>query len=139
MFRPWPKPPVAENGISSDWTEFVHDRLSELNPASCTDETKWALGVVDFLDELAEANAEASAEERSEATKLRTSIVAILADRHFTPLDSDEWNPQTQRAVAVVRKPDAAETTILGKGSTGLSRNGKVIRKQEVKISTKGN
>lgn len=135
---PWPQPPVVGSGISPDWAEFISDRLRELDPASCVNETKWALGIVDFLDELEEASAEATNEERALSAKFRTALLAILVDNGFATLDSNQWNPGTQRAVAVVRKPDATETTILGKGSTGLSRNGKVIRKQEVKISTKG-
>lgn len=135
----WPQPPVQGNGISSNWAEFVRDRLGELDPVSCDNETKWALGVVDFLDELKEADAEASSEERASSASLRATLLACLLNKGFALEDSDEWNPDKQRAVAVVRKPDATATTILGKGSTGLSRNGKIIRKQEVKIVKKGN
>lgn len=136
---PWPTAPAVGGGISDNWAEFVRDRLGELDPTSCADETKWALGVVDFLDELKEAEGEASPEERKASATLRTALLSSLDFRNFKPVDSDEWNPERQRAVAVVRKPDATGTKILGKGSTGLSRNGKIIRKQEVKISTKGN
>lgn len=139
IITPWPKASVSGNGISSNWAEFVRDRLGELDPASCDNETKWALGVVDFLDELKEADAEASSEERASSASLRAALLACLSDKGFALEDSDEWNPDKQRAVAVVRKPDATVTTILGKGSTGLSRNGKIIRKQEVKIVTKVN
>ena len=136
---PWPTAPAAGGGISDNWAEFIRDRLGELDPTSCADETKWALGVVDFLDELKEAEGEASPEERKASATLRTALLSSLDFRNFKPVDSDEWDPERQRAVAVVRKPDATGTTILGKGSTGLSRYGKIIRKQEVKISTKGN
>lgn len=135
----WPQPPVPGHGISTDWAEFVRERLGELDPASCDNETKWALGVVDLLDELKEADAEASSEERASSASLRVALLSCLSNKGFALEDSDEWNPDKQRAVAVVRKPDATVTTILGKGSTGLSRNGKIIRKQEVKIVTKGN
>ncbi len=136
---PWPVAPEAAGNISKDWAEFVRDRLGELDPASCDNETKWALGVVDFLDELKDADAEASSEERASSASLRVALQSCLSNKGFALEDSDEWNPDKQRAVAVVRKPDATVTTILGKGSTGLSRNGKIIRKQEVKIVTKGN
>ena len=136
---PWPVAPEAAGNISKDWAEFVRDRLGELDPASCDNETKWALGVVDFLDELKDADAEASSEERASSASLRVALLSCLSNKGFALEDSDEWNPDKQRAVAVVRKPDATVTTILGKGSTGLSRNGKIIRKQEVKIVTKGN
>lgn len=136
---PWPTAPAVGGGISDNWAEFIRERLCELDPTSYADETKWALGVVDFLDELKEAESEASPEERKVSATLCMALLSSLASRNFKPVDSDEWNPERQRAVAVVRKPDATGTKILGKGSTGLSRNGKIIRKQEVKISTKGN
>ena len=135
----WPKAPKADNGISADWASFVSDRLAETNPAESSDETKWALGVVDFLDELKESDADASEEERTASRNLSDRLRAALAEKGFALVDSDEWNPDRQRAVAVSRKPDATGTKILGKGSTGLSLNGKIIRKQEVKIETKGN
>lgn len=135
----WPKAPKTGNGISADWASFVSDRLAETNPAESSDDTKWALGVVDFLDELKESEADASAEERTESLNLSDRLRAALAAKGFALVDSDEWNPDKQRAVAVSRKPDAISTKILGKGSTGLSLNGKIIRKQEVKIETKGN
>ena len=135
----WPSSIHADNGVSDAWSDFVNDRLSELDPRTNTDETKWALGVVDFLDELKDAEADASSEEQAESASLRTSLLAILSSKGFSLVDSDEWNPDKQRAVAVVRKPDTAEPKILGKGSTGLARDGKIIRKQEVKIEMKGN
>lgn len=135
----WPKPPATREDISADWSAFVKDRLNELDPSANQDETKWALGVVDFLDELKEADAESSAAEQTESASLRVSLLDILASQGYAQVDSDEWNPDRQRAVAVVRKPDATGTKVLGKGSSGLSRNGKIIRKQEVKIETKGN
>ncbi len=134
----WPSPPLPENGISGEWIEFVCQRLDELAPKNNLDETKWALGVIDFLDELKESDAESSPSERDRSTALRQTLVARLAAKGFAPVDSGEWNPDLQRAVAVIRKPDAPGTTIWGKGATGLSRGGKIIRKQEVKIETKG-
>lgn len=103
------------------------------------DETKWALGVVDVLDELKESEKDASEAERKESDNLSDCLKAALAAKGFELVDSDEWNPERQRAVAVLRIPDAISTKVLGKGSTGLSRNGVIIRKQEVKIEMKGN
>ena len=95
--------------------------------------------MVDFLDELKEAGLTATEQERVASRALADQLLALLTEKGFTLLDSDEWNPDKQRAVAVVRKPDATGTKIMGKGSTGLSRNGRIIRKQEVKIEMKGN
>ena len=135
----WPTAPKSGEGISADWASFVSDRLAETNPAESSDDTKWALGVVDFLDELKESEKGASEVERKESGNLSDHLKAALAAKGFELVDSEEWNPERQRAVAVSRKPDAISTKILGKGSTGLSHNGKIIRKQEVKIETKGN
>ena len=137
--KPWLQPPQGGGGVSKDWSDFVRDRLDELDPSACQDDTKWALGIVDFLDELKEADAEASAVEQTKSASLRASLLSVLSYKGYEPVDSDEWNPDKQRAVSVVRNLDAAGTRILGKGSTGLSRNGKIIRKQEVKIEMKGN
>lgn len=135
----WPNVPQSGGGISQDWAEFVKDRLNELDPKTNTDETKWALGVVDFLDELKEADDAASSFEQTTSASLRDSLLAVLSAKGYGLVDSDEWNPDKQRAVSVVRNPDVAGTKILGRGSTGLSRNGTIIRKQEVKIEMKGN
>lgn len=134
----WPSPNVTGEGISQEWREFVVERLDELNPQQNMDETKWALGVVDFLDELKESDAEASSTERDVAASLRHEMLDLLLSKGFAIVDSETWNQDLQRAVAVVRKPDATETKILDKGATGLVRNGKIIRKQEVKIEMKG-
>lgn len=134
----WPTPPAGGEGISADWLEFVESRLAELSPHSNADDSKWALGIVDFLDELKESNADASPVERSESDSLCASLSEFLDAKGYSLIDMDEWSPELQRAVAVVRKPDADVTKILGKGSTGLSRYGKVIRKQEVKVEMKG-
>ena len=135
----WPSPNVADEGVSQGWREFVTERLEELRPQQNIEESKWALGVVDFLDELKESESEESTAERNISVSLQRELLDILSTRGFAVLDSETWNPDLQRAVAVVRKPDAIKTTILKKGSTGLSRNGKIIRKQEVKIEMKGN
>ncbi len=135
----WPSPKVTDEGVSQEWGEFVTERLEELRPQQGIEESKWALGVVDFLDELKESESEASTAERNISVSLQRELLDILSKRGFAVLDSETWNPDLQRAVAVVRKPDVIKTTILKKGSTGLSRNGKIIRKQEVKIEMKGN
>ncbi len=135
----WPSPNVRREGVSQEWGEFVTERLEELRPQQDIDESKWALGIVDFLDELKESGSEASPAERSISTSLQNELLNILSTRGFELVDSETWSPDLQRAVAVVRKPDTITTTILKKGSTGLSRNGKIIRKQEVKIEMKGN
>lgn len=134
----WPTAPNVGDGISADWAEFARERLRELTPRPVADETKWALGVVDFLDELKEAEAEASPKEKTASETLRDALVAALSVKGFAPIDSNQWNPALQRAVAVVRNPGASVTTILGKGASGLSFGEKIIRKQEVKIETKG-
>ncbi len=135
----WPSPPAGREGLSAPWLEFVESRLAELSPLSNADDSKWALGIVDFIDELKESNADASSVERNESDSLCASLSAFLSSKGYSLIDDDEWNPEQQRAVAVVRKPDAGATKILGKGSTGLSRCGKIIRKQEVKVEMKGN
>ena len=136
----WPSPHMMTGeGISQEWREFVAERLNELDPRQNIDETKWALGVVDFLDELKESELEAFSAERAISTSLHHELLDVLSSKGFAVVESEAWNPDLQRAVAVVRKPDATETKILGKGATGLARNGKIIRKQEVKIEMKGN
>ena len=134
----WPSPHLTCEGISQEWREFVSERLVELNPQQNMDEVIWALGVVDFLDELKESEVEASSGEQDISVSLCRELLNVLSSKGFAVVDSETWNPDLQRAVVVVRKSDATETKILGKGSTGLSRDGKIIRKQEVKIEMKG-
>ena len=134
----WPNPPSAGCGVSEGWVEFVEERLYELSASWNAEEPKCALGVVDFLDELRESYATDSPDEQSSSEAIQRALKDILYSNGYTILDSDEWNPETQRAVAVAHKPDATGTKILGKGSSGLARNGKLIRKQEVKVEMKG-
>lgn len=135
----WPSVDVANWRVSQEWRDFVSERLSELKPNMEGDETKWALDVVDFLDELSEADEEVSFAERDISKSIRRRLLEIFSSRGFALIDSNEWNPDLQRAVSVVRRSDVLTTNIIKKGSTGLSRNGKIIRKQEVKIEMKGN
>ena len=134
---PWPSTPQSGPGLSSDWLTFVSERLDELEPKD-EKTASWALGVVDFIDELKEAEGEASPEEQAVSARLRASLTDYLAAFDYQLLDSDTWSPDKQRAVAVRRSPDATAPRILGKGSTGLARCGKVIRKQEVKLEQPG-
>ena len=135
----WPRSISAGADVSQEWSEFVNERLKELKSSQAADESKLALGIVDFMDEIKESEAGASSAERDLSASLRHELLDILSSRGFEIIDSEVWNPDLQRAVATVRKPDATETVILDKGSSGLSRNGKIIRKQEVKIEMKGN
>ena len=133
----WPSAPQSGTGLSSDWLSFVSDRLAELSPPDGS-KPAWALGVVDFIDELKESDGEASQQEQAESAKLRESLTAFLTFHEYELLDSDTWDSAKQRAVAVHRSLDAMGPRILGKGSTGLARSGKVIRKQEVKLEQPG-
>ena len=80
----WPSAPSVGDGISADWLEFVAERLEELDPKTRTDETKWALAVVDFIDELRDAEKEVSEQEKAVSANFQRDLVQCLSAEGFS-------------------------------------------------------
>lgn len=136
----WPVVDDNDSGIPADVRDFLRDRLGlgELNPNKRQCDDKWALATVDFLDELSIVSNDCPERARQALDRIKASVISALVDKGYSLLDDDGWNPDAQRAVAVVRRNDVESPKVIGKGATGLSQNGRVIRKQEVKLLVKG-
>lgn len=123
-------------GVSSDMVEFFASRAEVLARPNGPLDAKWAVDAVDFHDEITDIGkgSELTEQERALCRVIRESLAASfrLADIHM--LDSDTWNPNIQRAVAVTRNASTTEPLIREKGATGLSVRGSLLRKQEVSL-----
>lgn len=110
---------------SEDARELVRERDTELVRRL----EDWALEVVDTIDEISRMPHEKGTFAYVE--RLRSH----LSKQDCTLIDSDEWNPELQRAIRV---QDAAQPggtpRIIRKVSTGLHVRGKLVRKQSVII-----
>lgn len=126
---------VRDDELSRDFCEFVMDRLSELSIGeTSTENEKWAVSVVDFFDELRGCAKEWIDSEAVCAKEIQRLLQSFIGYSGYSLIDLDKWDPDLQRAVAVEPDDAANEPIIIEKGATGLSKNGKIIRKQEVRI-----
>ena len=110
---------------SEDVRELVREREAELVRRL----EDWALEVVDTIDEISRIPHEKGTIAYVERLRSQLSM------QDCTLIDSDEWNPELQRAIKV---QDAAQPggtpRIIRKVSTGLHVRGKLVRKQSVII-----
>lgn len=110
---------------SEDARELVRERDAELVRRL----EDWALEVVDAVDEISRIPHEKGTIAYVERLRSQLSM------QECTLIDSDEWNPELQRAIKV---QDAAQPggspRIIRKVSTGLYVRGKLARKQAVVI-----
>ena len=135
----WPVVSNQDNKLSGDFYEYITDRLKELNPGEVPTDDKWAVAVVDFWDELRACSNEWLKTDDLCAKEIQKSLQAFIGQFGYRLIDSDKWNPNVQRAVSIVHDADAIEPMIVEKGATGLSRGGKLVRKQEVKVRINDN
>jgi hypothetical protein len=100
------------------------------------DPTEMLLGMVDLLDEIDALQPEADAEQRKAlahvAGRLRDQIELAQGE----VIQEQAWNPALQRAVKVEpASTGQREPRLLESFASGLKYKGRIVRKQEVKIS----
>jgi hypothetical protein len=90
----------------------------------------------DFYDELGWLKAAGSAGASGAAiAQLRAELTGLLADLGAELLRREQWDPAVQRAVSVERTTEPLPgPKILRFGRSGLTVDGKLLRKQEVAI-----
>lgn len=135
----WPVISNQDNKLSGDFNEYIADRLKELNPGATPTDDKWAVAVVDFWDELRACSNEWLTPDALCAREIQKSLQAFIGQFGYCLIDCDKWSPNVQRAVSIVHDADVIEPMIVEKGATGLSKNGKLVRKQEVKVRINNN
>lgn len=113
------------------FTERVQEALeSEIGS------TEWACLLADFADELQMMRAAQSPQGQKLLDIFLSAIREDLSREGGELLDSDEWDPQIQRAVEVVHTGrDGEKEQIDRKDSFGLRLRGKLLRKQNVKLT----
>ena len=91
--------------------------------------------IVDRLDDLRSIRKRQSDRVASEIDSFRTILSDILAKCGVEPIHCELWDASNQRAVSKEPTPGITVPTILRFGSTGIRRNGKLMRKQEVVLA----
>ena len=110
---------------SEDVRELVRERDAELVRRL----EDWALEVVDAMDEISRIPHEKGPVAYVER------LCSQLSMLDCTLIDSDEWNPELQRAIKVEEAvTPGSSTRVTRKISTGLRVRGKLVRKQTVII-----
>ncbi len=89
--------------------------------------------VVGLLDEIRILLPTASCEEQDALQRVQTDLERYLKAMGAERIDDDEWNPERQRAVEVVKDlPAGAAPAVAEKVASGLIFNGRVALKQTV-------
>ena len=88
--------------------------------------------IVDRIDDLKLLTAKASAEDASHIDQFSKQLKDLLGTCGVELLHSDSWEPSIQRALSKTPTEGISEPRITSFGSTGISRNSKLLRKQEV-------
>ncbi len=112
--------------------ELIRDRITEYN-SDYDDVERWALGVIDLVDEIVYMEKSYTEAEKTLMEELTQSLRDNLKSRECEVIDVDEWTPAKQRAIKVNRVlPSGSPYKIVRKGASGLIVRGRLIRKQEV-------
>ena len=131
----WPLLEEYQGRVSEETFDYFTYRLVDISPEKHLVNHKWAIAVVDFLDELRDSSAEWPLDEVPKIVALASAVEGYLEHCGYGCLDVDQWDASKQRAVATQHDASLPEMTILQKGATGLMYQGEVIRKQEVVVN----
>jgi len=115
--------------------ELVENRVSVLRSIG-NDEDEWGVKAVDFYDELQHLVDSSSEEERHVLDAILSRIESELDAKGFVRIKLSEWNPEFQNAVVVTQGECAEGIKVIDTISSGVKRNGQILRKQEVSILT---
>ncbi len=125
---------LASGIRSADLKGLVCSRLADMDMEQPGSEA-WGLAAVDFFDELSLLAEGCEAADADVVLSLQKALPGLLALHGCKLLDESEWNPQVQRATSIDRCLSEGERPrLVRKFSSGLMVEGKLIRKQEVKL-----
>ncbi len=91
--------------------------------------------IVDRIDDLRAIAANPDAQNTDIVISFRKHLVEILSACHAELIHSEQWDPSLQRAISKEPTPNITAPAILRHGSSGISRSGQLIRKQEVVLA----
>jgi len=120
----------------SDLREFMEDIIVRVREASPDFGKETPLGfieeTVDRMDDLRAILKNHQGQAAKDVEMFRKTLAEVLSDCAVELIHSDQWDPTTQRAIAKEPAPGIESPSILRFGSTGIRRNGQLVRKQEV-------
>ena len=126
---------AAHAPLPESLTVFFTERVQEIRETE-SGSTEWACLLADFADELQMMRAAQSPQRQKVSDLFLSAIREELSREGGELLDSDEWDPQIQRAVEVVHTGrDGEREQVDRKDSFGLRLRGKLLRKQNVKLT----
>lgn len=126
---------AAHAPLPESLTVFFTERVQEIRETE-SGSTEWAGLLADFADELQMMRAAQSPQGQKLLDLFLSAIREDLGREGGELLDSDEWDPQIQRAVEVVHTGrDGEREQVDRKDSFGLRLRGKLLRKQNVKLT----
>jgi len=131
---------LAKKIPDQDLREFLCEivaRVQETGP--CFDEEtplRFIEEIVDRLDDLRAIAKNHRDETVKDLDSFRQVLVSVLAKCGAELINSELWDPALQRAIAKEPTPGLTTPSILRFGSTGICRNGQLVRKQEVVLAT---
>ena len=91
--------------------------------------------MVDRLDDLQAIQKNQTGQTAEGIRSFRNSLIGILSDCGVALIHSDHWDASLQRAIVREISPGIVAPTILRYGSTGIRRDGQLVRKQEVVLA----
>lgn len=121
--------------LSDGFHELVENRVAALRSLE-NDEDGWGLKAVDLYEELQRLVDSSSEGERHILDAILSRISSELETKGFVRIKLSEWNPEFQNAVVVTQGECAEGIKVIDTISSGVKRNGQVLRKQEVSILT---
>lgn len=127
---------IIERVESDNLKGLLKERIADFSIEGLSIE-KWALSVVDFLDEISWMSDSFSSRDVRVLRDFAKQMENLLSSMDCILVDEDLWTQESQRAVSVKKVlAKGASPRIIKKGSTGLIVQGKLIRKQEVYLET---
>lgn len=121
--------------LSDGFRELVENRVAALHSIE-NDEDGWGLKAVDLYDELQRLVDSSFEGERHVLNAILSRIASELDTKGFAQIKLSEWNPEFQNAVVVTQGECSEGIKVIDTISSGVKRNGQVLRKQEVSILT---
>lgn len=126
---------VNRNGLSADLVKFLEVRCAEISQMAVGDSV-WCENIVDFYDELTGESLKLDSQSDAEITKLRLAIEKLLNEQAIELLRYQEWTPECQKAVVVTPSDGCDRIRIVQTITSGIKKDGKILRKQEVSVIT---
>lgn len=130
---------IAKRCDASDSREFMEDIVQRIRDEGSQFDSStpydFVEEIVDRIDDLRLLSDKAAPYDAPDIGEFITILTDLLKDCEVELLHSESWNPEIQRALSKNPTEGISETKIMSFGSTGISRDSKLIRKQEVVLA----